>query len=69
MKKRFHASILALAIAAGPAIAKEPEIKRETREVNGKKVEYMFIDGIKVHEEDPEKQPQPKVVTPPPYDA
>lgn len=69
MKKRFHASILALAFAAGPAIAKEPEIKRETREENGKKVEYMFIDGIKVHEEDPEKQPQPEVVTPPPYDA
>lgn len=37
--------------------------------MNGKKIEYMFIDGIKVHESDPEKQPQPKVVTPKPYDA
>jgi hypothetical protein len=69
MKKRSYLPFLALAIVAGTASAKDPEITRETREVNGKKVEYMFIDGIKVHEEDPEKQPQPKVVTPKPYDA
>lgn len=47
----------------------EPVVKKETRMENGKKVEYMWIDGIKVHETDPAKQPQPKVVTPPPYDA
>ena len=47
----------------------EPVVKKETRMENGKEVEYMWIDGIKVHETDPAKQPQPKVVTPPPYDA
>ena len=52
-----------------PIQAKDPEIVKEVREVNGKKVEYMFIDGIKVHESDPKKQPQPKVVEPKPYDA
>lgn len=51
------------------AVAGEPVIKKEVREVNGKKVECMFIDGIKVHETDPKKQPQPPVVTPKPYDA
>lgn len=55
---------------AAPVVSlAEPEIVKETREVNGKKVEYMFIDGIKVHETDPEKQPQPPVVEPKPYDA
>ena len=49
--------------------AKEPEIKKEIREENGRKVEYMWIDGIKVHETDPEKQPQPPVVEPKAYDA
>ena len=29
----------------------------------------MYIDGIKVHETDPEKQPQPPVVKPKPYNA
>ena len=51
------------------ALADGPVIKKEIREENGRKVEYMFIDGIKVHETDPEKQPQPKVVTPKPYNA
>ena len=46
-----------------------PVIRKEIREQNGRKVEYMFIDGIKVHESDPEKQPQPPVVEPKPYDA
>lgn len=49
--------------------ANEPEIIKETREINGKKVEFTFIDGIKVHETDPKKQPQPPVVAPKPYDA
>ena len=38
-----------------------PVIRKELREQNGREVEYMFIDGIKVHETDPEKQPQPPV--------
>ena len=43
----------------------EPVIKKWT-EVNkdGKKVEYMTIDGIMVHEADETKQPQPEVVDP-----
>ena len=44
---------------------KEPEIRKEMRG----KTEYMFINGIKVHETDPKKQPQPKIVEPKPYDA
>ncbi len=57
------------ASAAIPASA-DPVITTETKlDKKGKKVAYMFIDGIKVHETDPEKQPQPKVVTPKPYDA
>ena len=46
-----------------------PVIRKEIKEQNGRKVEYMYIDGIKVHETDPEKQPQPPVVNPKPYDA
>jgi len=42
----------------------KPEIKTEKRMVNGKVELYMTIDGIKVHETDPKKQPQPKVITP-----
>ena len=49
--------------------ATPPVIKTEIREENGKKIKYMFIDGVKVHETDPAKQPQPKVVEPKPYDA
>ena len=46
-----------------------PVIRKEIKEQNGRKVEYMYIDGIKVHETDPEKQPQPPVVNPKPYNA
>ena len=58
-----------IAFCATPVFADGPVITKEIREENGKQVEYMFIDGIKVHEKDPKKQPQPKVVTPKPYDA
>lgn len=58
-----------LACSALPALADQPQIKKEVRDENGKQVEYMFIDGIKVHETDPKKQPQPKIVNPKPYDA
>jgi hypothetical protein len=47
----------------------KPVIKEWTQmEKNDKgkeeKVQYMSIDGILVHEEDPAKQPQPTVITP-----
>ena len=45
----------------------DPDIRKEIKEENGRKVEYMYIDGIKVHETDPQKQPQPPVVKPKPY--
>ncbi len=61
--------LLIALLGSHTAFAKDPVIKKETREVNGKKVEYMFIDGIKVHETDPVKQPQPPVVEPKAYDA
>ena len=69
MQKRIFLPMSVLACTAIAAIAGDPVIKKETRVENGKKVEYMFIDGIKVHETDPKKQPQPKVVEPKPYDA
>jgi hypothetical protein len=43
----------------------KPVITTETRKgEDGKDVLYMFIDGVKVHEEDVTKQPLPPVVTP-----
>jgi len=43
----------------------KPVITTEIRkDAKGKDVIYMFIDGIKVHEEDVTKQPLPPVVTP-----
>lgn len=67
MKKEILLALIAS--TAFSAAADSPVITKETRMENGKEVLYMFIDGIKVHETDPEKQPQPKVVTPKPYDA
>jgi hypothetical protein len=64
-----HGILLVAATALLGQLSAEPVIRKETREENGKKVEYMWIDGIKVHETDPAKQPQPKVVKPPAYDA
>ena len=67
--KRMHglmSSVVLVAVAsvgAHPDYSK-PEIKVEMRQEGDKKVKYMFIDGVKVHEADPEKQPQPPVVTP-----
>jgi hypothetical protein len=46
-----------------------PVIRSEIKEENGRKVEYMYIDGIKVHETDPGKVTFPHVVEPKPYDA
>ena len=67
-KRSLLPLVLALCTALG-TLARDPVIKKEVRVEKGKKVEYMFIDGIKVHESDPAKQPQPEVVTPGPYDA
>src|SRR6056300_1595094 len=49
--------------------AKVPEVRTEVREIDGKKVTYMFINGIMVHETDPTKEPFPPVVKPEAYDA
>ena len=64
MKKQNFLTLALIACTTATIYAAPPVITKEIREENGKKVEYMFIDGIKVHEEDPAKQPQPKVVTP-----
>lgn len=43
----------------------KPVITTEIRKgQDGKDMTYMFIDGVKVHEEDTSKQPLPPVVTP-----
>ena len=49
--------------------AKVPEVRTEVREESGKKINYMFIDGVKVHETDPKKEPFPPIVKPKAYDA
>jgi len=56
-------------LLATQVFAKVPEVRTEVREENGKKINYMFIDGIKVHETDPAKVTFPPVVEPKPYDA
>ena len=68
----FKLSALSFLIATLtlPVFSKSgPVIRKEIKEQNGRKVEYMYIDGIKVHEADPEKQPQPPVVEPKPYNT
>jgi len=62
-------TLAALAASSLVAIAQEdmskPVITTEVRKGDdGKDVLYMFIDGVKVHEEDVTKQPLPPVVTP-----
>lgn len=43
----------------------QPEIKKEVKvDGQGRKANYMYIDGIKVHETDTSKQPLPPVITP-----
>ena len=70
MKTKYLLTLALLASSSISVSAAPPVITKETRlDKKGKKVVYMFIDGIKVHETDPAKQPQPKVVTPKPYDA
>lgn len=64
-------SILAMTILGSslPCPAQDdfskPVITTETKkDADGKDVLYMYIDGIKVHETDPLKQPFPPIVTP-----
>ena len=72
------AAFLVLAVspaAFGQEDMSKPVITKEIKKENGMDVPYMYIDGIKVHEEDQNKQPLPAVVTPgaepgaPPSDA
>jgi len=42
----------------------EQVIKRWTEVKDGKSVQYMTIDGVMVHERDPQKQPPPEKITP-----
>lgn len=63
------APILALVISSFAARAHDdlgkPVITTETRKnEKGENIPYMFIDGVKVHEEDTAKQPLPAVVKP-----
>ena len=59
----FLLTLFASVLLSFGAKQKEPEIRKEMRG----KTEYMFINGIKVHEIDPKKQPQPKIVKPKPF--
>lgn len=67
---RFSAVLLAFSMSAPPAARaaedmSKPVITTEVKkDAKGKDVVYMYIDGVKVHEEDPAKQPQPPVVKP-----
>lgn len=55
----------AMSVAMGQEDMSKPVITTETRKgPDGNDVLYMFIDGVKVHEEDPAKQPHPPVVAP-----
>lgn len=69
MKKETSLTLVFLTSLIVPALAKDPIITKETKVVNEKEILYMYIDGIKVHETDPAKQPQPAIVEPKPYDA
>ena len=61
--------LLAFLAGSFPLFGESPEVRTEVREEGGKNVTYMYIDGIKVHETDPAKQPFPPVVEPKNYNA
>jgi len=54
----------ALLVGGSACINNEPVIKEWSKVIDGKKVQFMTIDGIMVHERDPAKQPLPDIVTP-----
>lgn len=61
--------LLLTMISAGCSVGQEardtePVIKKWTKIEDEKEVKYMMINGILVHEKDPVKQPQPKVIAP-----
>ena len=62
------AFVLSLAFAAvadfDTPVIKEWKVKEKNDKGKVEDVDYMSIDGILVHEEDPAKQPQPTVITP-----
>lgn len=67
----FKPAVAALALAASTLVShghddlSKPVITTEVKkDNNGVDVLYMYIDGIKVHELDPTKQPFPPLVTP-----
>jgi hypothetical protein len=70
MQKIVATTGLGILMAAGPAAMahddmSKPVITTETKlDAKGKKIPYMYIDGIKVHEQDPARQPQPTIIAP-----
>ena len=60
------ACVVVAAFVTGAALTDntQPVIKKWYKTIDDKKVEFMTIDGIMVHERDPKKQPFPKVVRP-----
>jgi hypothetical protein len=62
------AFVLSLALPAtaefDTPVVKEWKVKEKNDKGRMEDVDYMSIDGILVHEEDPAKQPQPTVITP-----
>lgn len=69
MLKSLALSFVVATLACSSFAKTAPVVRKEIKEENGRKVEYMYINGIKVHETDPRKQPQPPIVEPKPYDA
>ncbi len=68
---KLSSTVLALTIISSPIPCpgqenmSNPVITTETKkDADGKDVLYMYIDGVKVHETDPLKQPFPPIVTP-----
>lgn len=53
-----------LILGCVPGKEREPVVKKWTVIEDGKKVLYMTVDGVLVHESDPAKQPPPMVITP-----
>ncbi|HOQ91329.1 MAG TPA: hypothetical protein PLX03_14390, partial [Candidatus Hydrogenedentes bacterium] len=47
---------------------REWTLREKDDQGNWKDVKYMTINGVLVHETDPEKMPPPRVVTPAPYE-
>ena len=68
IKRSKYIIFILSAVLVVHAFAESPEVRTEMREEKGKKVTYMYINGVKVHETDPSKVTFPSVVEPKPYD-